>query len=86
MEIATKEDIAAFKKEILEAINVKTVEKQVPVIIHTDKVQEILGGVSYSFVTELRRKGTLNPTRVGNRWLWSLDEVLSLLPKRGQNI
>ncbi len=84
MEVASKEDMAKFKDEILQAINAKITEKEIPAIIHTDKVQEILGGVSYGFVTELRRKKVLNPVQIGKIWFWNLEEVLSILPKSPQ--
>lgn len=86
MEIATKEDIAAFKKEILDAINAKQTEKYIPPIVQTCKAKELLGDVSDGFLKELRLKGVLNPAKVGGLWLWNLDEILNILPKSPQNL
>jgi hypothetical protein len=80
MDLATKDDFLALENKLLNLLQLAVPQTKIPKVIHSEKVMELLGGVSDNYIKELRLKGILNPKKVGGKWLYNLNEVISILP------
>ena len=86
VEVLTKQDLEAFKAEIVAILQSFTERQQqgtVKQFLRTREVKKLLG-ISTGTLANLRVKGLLHPTKVEGVYYYASDEIRKLLTEGGQ--
>lgn len=81
IDIATKQDV----EEIKQLINSLAPGKPSPLDpektgMTSNEVKQALGGVSHTFLENLRKDGVLLAKKVGSIWIYNRKQVMDLIP------